>query len=94
MKWGILFIFYIGIIIDLKSQNCDLTNYSPPAYFDTYYEYVNTPENWAHYNVHDPTINKENEWFYMYSTDASYGNLHHTGALKRRSKDLINWILS
>lgn len=55
---------------------------------------------WGTYNVHDPSVIKEGDTYYMYSTDAIWwpqgaqqtadsiqvGNIH-----VRRSKDLVNW---
>jgi len=48
---------------------------------------------WNLANVHDPTVEKSGEYYYMYQTDASYGNAHdgHGHFHHRRSKDLVNW---
>lgn len=48
---------------------------------------------WNLANVHDPTVEKDGEYFYMYQTDASYGNAHEGNGHfpYRRSKDLVNW---
>lgn len=80
------------MLIKVGGQNCD-SNFFPggEAYYDTYHPVASDLNNWKHYNTHDPTVNKHGDWFYMYSTDASWGNLHKTGSLKRRSKDLVNW---
>ena len=48
-------------------------------------------DQWGFYNVHDPAILKDGEYYYSYSTDASYGNVIGPGIQMRRSKDLINW---
>jgi arabinan endo-1,5-alpha-L-arabinosidase len=48
-------------------------------------------DQWGFYNVHDPAIIKDGEYYYSYSTDASYGNVIGPGIQMRRSKDLINW---
>lgn len=48
---------------------------------------------WNLANVHDPSIVKDGEYYYMYQTNASYGNVHE-GRGKypyRRSKDLVDW---
>ena len=44
-------------------------------------------------NVHDPSVEKSGEYYYMYQTDASYGNAHegHGHFPYRRSKDLVTW---
>lgn len=48
---------------------------------------------WNLANVHDPSVEKSGEYYYMYQTDASYGNAHEGNGhfFYRRSKDLINW---
>ena len=69
--------------------------FNGPTYADNY-----TPiggwENrsqWNLANVHDPTIVKDGAYWYMYQTDASYGNatFGHGHFHCRRSLDLINW---
>ncbi|MXN91520.1 family 43 glycosylhydrolase [Flavobacterium sp. Sd200] len=48
---------------------------------------------WNLANVHDPTIVKDGDYWYMYQTDASYGNAHdgHGHFHCRRSRDLVTW---
>ena len=49
---------------------------------------------WNLANVHDPTVMKADDgYYYMYQTDASYGNAHTSGGHFhcRRSVDLVNW---
>ncbi|MDI1305267.1 MAG: arabinan endo-1,5-alpha-L-arabinosidase, partial [bacterium] len=48
---------------------------------------------WNLANVHDPTVAKCGDYYYMYQTDASYGNATegHGHFFYRRSKDLVNW---
>ncbi|HZB14735.1 MAG TPA: arabinan endo-1,5-alpha-L-arabinosidase, partial [Chryseolinea sp.] len=46
---------------------------------------------WGPYNTHDPSILKEGEYYYCYSTDAAYGITVPPGIQIRRSKDLIAW---
>lgn len=46
---------------------------------------------WASHNVHDPSIIRDGEYFYCYSTDAAYGTDIKPGLQIRRSKDLIDW---
>ena len=48
-------------------------------------------DKWGFYNVHDPAILKDGDYYYSYSTDAAYGNEIGPGIQMRRSKDLINW---
>ncbi len=73
-----------------------LGKYEAPTYPDDYTD-ISAWSNryqWNLANVHDPTVVKaEDGYYYMYQTDASYGNVHkgqgHFHA--RRSKDLVNW---
>ncbi|HKK45020.1 MAG TPA: arabinan endo-1,5-alpha-L-arabinosidase [Balneolaceae bacterium] len=54
---------------------------------------------WGTYNVHDPTIIKDGEYYYIYSTDVYYGGagVPEDDPRKdpkipiRRSKDLVHW---
>ncbi|SFU60521.1 arabinan endo-1,5-alpha-L-arabinosidase [Pustulibacterium marinum] len=48
---------------------------------------------WNLANVHDPSVTKQGDYYYMYQTDASYGNAHdgHGHFPYRRSTDLVNW---
>lgn len=46
---------------------------------------------WGELNTHDPSIFKVNDYYYVFSTDASYGNMHKLGIQIRKSKDLITW---
>ena len=92
MKKMFLMYAVLGISCIVEGQNCD-TNLFPDGkeYYDTYHEFAANLSGWKHYNTHDPTVNKQGEWYYMYSTDASWAGLNKNGALKRRSKDLVNW---
>lgn len=46
---------------------------------------------WSVYNVHDPSILKDGDWYYMYSTDVGYGIDVRSGIQLRKSKDLVEW---
>jgi arabinan endo-1,5-alpha-L-arabinosidase len=48
---------------------------------------------WNLANVHDPTVAKCGDYYYMYQTDASYGNATdgHGHYPYRRSKNLVHW---
>ena len=51
---------------------------------------------WNLANVHDPSIAYYEGSYYMYCTDASYGNEHEKATTGRhfqgkRSRDLVNW---
>jgi arabinan endo-1,5-alpha-L-arabinosidase len=60
---------------------------------DTYYELASAEQayQWGPYNLHDPSILKDGEYFYSYSTDAAFGAQVRPGHQIRRSKDLIQW---
>lgn len=49
------------------------------------------PSKWGELNTHDPSIFKDGDMYYAFSTDASYGDIHKSGVQIRRSKDLITW---
>ena len=69
--------------------------FNGPTYQDNYTSIASwgSRSQWNLANVHDPTVEKSGEYYYMYQTDASYGNAHegHGHFHHRRSKDLINW---
>ena len=46
---------------------------------------------WAHYNIHDPTIFDNGDFFYCYTTDVAYGATVRPGHNIRRSKNLVEW---
>lgn len=81
-----------------ESQSLDeqLKNYVAPTYEDNYVGIAawNQRNKWNLANVHDPTVMKADDgYYYMYQTDASYGNAHSGNGhfYARRSKDLVNW---
>ena len=72
--------------------------FAAPDYADDYSS-ISSWDNhnkWNLANVHDPSIAFYDGYYYMYCTDASYGN-EHAKAVKgrhfqgKRSKDLVNW---
>lgn len=76
--------------------NNDLDAYVAPTYVDDYTSISDWSKRsqWNLSNVHDPTVVLADDgYFYMYQTDASYGNAHEKGGHfhGRRSKDLVNW---
>lgn len=46
---------------------------------------------WGYRNVHDPSIFKDGDTYYCYSTDVCYGADIRPGIQIRKSKDLIKW---
>lgn len=76
-----------------ESQSLEeqLANYVAPAYVDNYVDISDWSNRgqWNLSNVHDPTVVlAEDGYYYMYQTDASYGNAHTAGGHfhGRRSK--------
>lgn len=72
-----------------------VNTFQGPTYPDNYTPISSWSDRseWNLANVHDPTVEKCGEYYYMYGTDASYGNvLEGNGHFPyRRSKDLVNW---
>src|SRR5690606_17744378 len=66
-----------------------------PQYLDDYTPLAgwDRRDSWNLANVHDPTLVKQGDYFYMFQTDASYGNVHegHGHFDGRPSKDLVDW---
>ena len=81
----------------------DLANYKCPTYNDNYTSVAAWTQRskWNLANMHDPTVVKASDgYYYMYQTDASYGNAHqkdirnsnkHGHFFCRRSKNLVDW---
>lgn len=79
-----------------RSEPSELDNYVAPSYTDNYTNIAdwNNRNQWNLANVHDPSVVLADDgYYYMYQTDASYGNAHQAGGHFhcRRSKDLVNW---
>lgn len=73
-----------------------LLNYQTPAYPDDYTSIAGweSRDQWNLANVHDPSVMKADDgYYYMYQTDASYGNAHEAGGHFhcRRSQNLVDW---
>lgn len=70
-------------------------SFTIPTYADDYSSissWVNRNK-WNLSNVHDPSVAYYKGYYYMYGTDASYGNAHegHGHFQGKRSTDLVNW---
>ncbi|NDV68545.1 arabinan endo-1,5-alpha-L-arabinosidase [Dysgonomonas sp. 25] len=69
--------------------------YEAPSYSDDYSTIADWSlrTKWNLANVHDPSVEKCGDYYYMYSTDASYGDAHAGNGhfMVRRSKDLVDW---
>lgn len=73
-----------------------LASYVAPTYNDDYTSIASwdNRSKWNLANVHDPSVMKADDgYYYMYQTDASYGNAHtgHGHFFCRRSKNLVDW---
>lgn len=95
---GVVYSDDAAITIETTASNpsSELDNYTPPTYADNYVDIAGWDQRnkWNLANVHDPTVVlAEDGYYYMYQTDASYGNEHAAGGHfhGRRSKDLVNW---
>ncbi|NLO69659.1 MAG: family 43 glycosylhydrolase [Porphyromonadaceae bacterium] len=79
----------------LLSDSDILQYFVPPTYADDYSSISGWHQRhlWNLANIHDPTVEKQGEYFYMYGTDASFGDVHkgYGHYPYRRSKDLVNW---
>lgn len=74
----------------------DVEAYRGPSYVDYYVDIAGwqNRDKWNLSNVHDPSVMRAADgWYYMYQTDASYGNAHEAGGHFhcRRSQNLIDW---
>jgi arabinan endo-1,5-alpha-L-arabinosidase len=85
----------VSSIDSIKFANDTAVVYKAPTYADDYSAISSYASRslWNLGNVHDPTIVKCGTYYYLYGTDASYGNvLNGYGHFPyKRSKDLVNW---
>ena len=107
LLWGgVLLVTLLTFAAGCKRNNDDdddddssVKTYYGPTYNDNYVGYSGwkDKDKWNLANVHDPTVFKWTDgYFYMFGTDASYGNAHENATTGKhfqgkRSKDLINW---
>lgn len=86
----------LAVTTEKQSIDEQLDNYIAPSYEDNYVSIADWSKRgqWNLSNVHDPTVVlAEDGYYYMYQTDASYGNAHTAGGHfhGRRSKNLVDW---
>lgn len=71
------------------------TNFTIPTYADDYSSIASwsSRNKWNLANVHDPSVAYYKGYYYMFGTDASYGNeaAGHGHFQGKRSTDLVNW---
>ncbi|UOB16493.1 arabinan endo-1,5-alpha-L-arabinosidase [Abyssalbus ytuae] len=81
--------------VEEEEEEEENDTFSGPTYADDYTPISSWDDRnkWNLANIHDPTVVKDGDYFYMYQTDASYGNVHdgHGHFHARRSTDLVNW---
>lgn len=84
-----------GITTKEREEPAPDTTYSIPTYADDYSPLAawDNRDEWNLANVHDPTVVYADGYYYMYGTNASYGNAHdgHGHFHGRISRDLVNW---
>jgi len=93
---GVAYSSQIEVSTGEGSLDEQLAQYKAPTYADNYASISawDKRDQWNLANVHDPSVVlAEDGYYYMYQTDASYGNVHvgHGHFHARRSKDLVNW---
>lgn len=79
-----------------KGYAQSLDEWTAPTYADDYRSISSWSQRaqWNLANVHDPSVVLADDgYYYMYQTDASYGNAHTAGGHfhARRSRNLIDW---
>lgn len=94
-KDGSLMTVSVASVDSIKFADETTPSYSAPSYADDYSSissYANRMK-WNLANVHDPTVVKCGNYWYMYGTDASYGNaLSGYGHYPYKfSNDLVTW---
>lgn len=80
----------------IETEVNELDDYVAPTYADNYTGIADWDQRdqWNLSNVHDPSVMLADDgYYYMYQTDASYGNAHdgHGHFHARRSKNLVDW---
>lgn len=82
-------------IVPYNKEPKPVKEWSIPTYADDYSSIASWSmrNQWNLANVHDPSVAYYDGYYYMYGTDASYGNEHdgYGHFQGKRSKDLVNW---
>lgn len=52
---------------------------------------INKSSEWGALGAHDPSVFKDGDTYYVFSTDARVGGIPTPGIQVRKSKDMINW---
>ncbi|MDR3653557.1 MAG: arabinan endo-1,5-alpha-L-arabinosidase [Paludibacter sp.] len=96
---GISALLFVGCKKDesqpVTNGNDSTSTFIIPTYADDYSSISSwsNRDSWNLANAHDPSVAYYNGYYYMYGTDASYGNAAegHGHFQGKRSKDLVNW---
>lgn len=98
----LLFLLAPGCSMTDKGHDQTQTTNGENPYEDDYSEFasLSNRDKWGNANVHDPSVIKEGDTYYVYSTDAIYkprgkkfnDDSVHVGNIQiRSSRDLVNW---
>ncbi len=99
LKYISTYIFAVLLIAFLYSCGKDNTDgeLNPddfdPGYSDDYSSIAGI-ENaglWGPYNLHDPSIMKFEDEYFIFSTDVMYGGTARAGIMRRKSENLVKW---
>lgn len=98
---GVVALLIIGckkdepVVVENPAVKDTTITFTVPTYADDYSSISSwaNRDKWNLANVHDPSVAYYNGYYYMYGTDASYGNAAngHGHFQGKRSKDLVNW---
>jgi arabinan endo-1,5-alpha-L-arabinosidase len=103
MKLKIIFLRFVLILMIITfSATCKKHDPVPvkttldeydPLISDSYSDFadISLSYYWGSYNLHDPTIIREGNQYYIFSTDVMYGPLVRSGIMYRKSTDLVHW---
>ena len=91
-----------GALFSFQTPHTFVINANPNPWGDDYTTISSMEhyKSWGTYNVHDPACKKVGDDFYMYSTDAIFGENKERAKEKnvplgyiqmRKSKDLVDW---
>ncbi len=94
-----LFLWFVGIVAllqckkDKPSPDIPLPDPYNPFIADDYSSIADKSNSslWGSFNLHDPTIIRDGEYYYIFSTDVAYGPNGKCGIMYRKSKDLVHW---
>jgi arabinan endo-1,5-alpha-L-arabinosidase len=87
-----------GVILFFSCNDDDPADEKPaenydPGYEDSYTDIAGIENSglWGPYNLHDPSIVKFEDEYFIFSTDVMYGGTARAGIMRRKSEDLVKW---